>query len=137
MHPAEAVHGDVGIYTPGDPTIVISRNGASAELRALVPTLKQFRSPLIGILGSASSPLVQQMDVLLDGSVEREATLGQALELMERRRSQISVLPVVDQQQRALGLLRSTVHSSADSLRDTFPRTSRIRSARSWGVNGF
>lgn len=73
LHPAEAVHGDLGIYTPGDPTIVISKHGSSVELLALAPLLKQFRSPLIGILGSASSPLAAQVDVLLDASVEREA----------------------------------------------------------------
>src|SRR6185436_9008388 len=70
LHPAEALHGDLGIYTPGDPSILISRNGASNELQSLVPTLRHFRSPLIGILGSAASPLAQQVDVLLDGSVE-------------------------------------------------------------------
>ena len=73
LHPAEAVHGDLGIYTPGDPTVLISKNGASAELQALVPLLRQFRSPLIGILGNATSPLAAQIDVLLDASVEREA----------------------------------------------------------------
>jgi arabinose-5-phosphate isomerase len=73
LHPAEAVHGDLGVYTPGDPTVLISKNGASAELQALVPLLRQFRSPLIGILGNTASPLAQQVDVLLDGSVEREA----------------------------------------------------------------
>ena len=73
LHPAEAVHGDLGIYTPGDPTVVLSKNGSSAELLALVPLLRDFRSPLIGILGSASSPLAAQMDVFLDASVEREA----------------------------------------------------------------
>src|ERR1051326_200590 len=73
VHPAEAVHGDLGIYTPGDPTVMISKNGASAELQALVPLLKEFRSPLIGILGNAASPLAGQMDVLLDARVEREA----------------------------------------------------------------
>src|SRR5271166_4935410 len=30
LHPAEAVHGDLGIYTPGDPTVLLSKNGASA-----------------------------------------------------------------------------------------------------------
>jgi arabinose-5-phosphate isomerase len=40
---------------------------------ALAPLLRQFRSPLIGILGSAGSPLAAQVDVLLDASVEREA----------------------------------------------------------------
>ena len=73
LHPAEAVHGDLGIYTPGDPTVLISKNGASAELQALVPLLRQFRSPLIGILGNTASPLARQVDVLFDGSVEREA----------------------------------------------------------------
>ena len=73
LHPAEAVHGDLGIYTPGDPTILISRSGASAELQALVPALRGFRSPLIGIFGSLSGPLAAHVDVLLDASVEREA----------------------------------------------------------------
>jgi arabinose-5-phosphate isomerase len=73
LHPAEAVHGDLGIYTPGDPTVLISKNGASPELLALVPMLRQFQSPLIGILGSVTSPLAGQLDVLLDASVEREA----------------------------------------------------------------
>ncbi|HEV3198440.1 MAG TPA: KpsF/GutQ family sugar-phosphate isomerase, partial [Bryobacteraceae bacterium] len=70
---AEAVHGDLGIYTPGDPTVLISKNGASPELLALIPMLRQIQSPLIGILGSITSPLAGQLDVLLDASVEREA----------------------------------------------------------------
>lgn len=73
LHPAEAAHGDLGIYTPGDPTVLISKNGSSGELLALVPLLRQFRSPLIGIVGSRQSPLASQVDVLLDASVEREA----------------------------------------------------------------
>jgi len=73
LHPAEAVHGDLGIYMPGDPTVLISRHGSSAELLALVPLLREFHSPLIGILGGTESPLAAQMDVLLDASVEREA----------------------------------------------------------------
>jgi arabinose-5-phosphate isomerase len=73
LHPSEAVHGDLGIYTRGDPTILLSNHGASAELLALAPLLRDFHSPLIGIFGSASSPLAGYMDVLLDASVEREA----------------------------------------------------------------
>src|SRR5580698_7879809 len=52
LHPAEAAHGDLGVYTPADPTVMISKNGTSVELLALVPMLHEFRSPLIGILGS-------------------------------------------------------------------------------------
>jgi len=73
LHPAEAVHGDLGVYTPGDPTVLISRHGSSAELLALVPLLRDFHSPLIGILGAAQTPLAARLDVLLDATVEREA----------------------------------------------------------------
>ena len=73
LHPADAVHGDLGIYTPGDPTVLISKNGSSRELLKLAPLLRDFHSPLIGILGAASSPLASQMDVVLDAAVEREA----------------------------------------------------------------
>jgi arabinose-5-phosphate isomerase len=73
LHPAEAIHGDLGTYSPGDPTVLISKSGASAELLQLVPVLREFGSPLIGILGNPASPLAAQVDVLLDASVEREA----------------------------------------------------------------
>ncbi|HEY2017667.1 MAG TPA: KpsF/GutQ family sugar-phosphate isomerase [Bryobacteraceae bacterium] len=73
LHPAEALHGDLGIYTPGDPTVLISKNGTSSELLALVPLLREFHSPLVAILGNANSPLAAQADVVLDASVDREA----------------------------------------------------------------
>ena len=73
LHASEAVHGDLGIYAPGDPTIVISKSGASEEMVRIIPILKEFKSPLIGILGNMKSPLVDQMDVVLDASVEKEA----------------------------------------------------------------
>jgi len=73
LHAAEAVHGDLGIYAPGDPTIVISKSGATEELVRLIPILKEFNSQLIGILGNLKSPLADQMDVVLDASVSKEA----------------------------------------------------------------
>jgi arabinose-5-phosphate isomerase len=73
LHAADAAHGDLGIYTPGDPTVLISKNGTSRELLALVAVLRDFGSPLIGILGNRMSPLASAVDVLLDASVEREA----------------------------------------------------------------
>jgi arabinose-5-phosphate isomerase len=73
LHAAEAVHGDLGIYTPGDPSILVSKSGSTAELLRLIPILRQFRSPLIGILGNLNSPLAKQADVVLDAQVEREA----------------------------------------------------------------
>jgi arabinose-5-phosphate isomerase len=73
LHPAEAVHGDLGIYAPEDPTIMISKSGATAELMRLVGVMHSFRSPLIGILGNPCAPLAAEVDVLLDASVRAEA----------------------------------------------------------------
>jgi arabinose-5-phosphate isomerase len=73
LHPVEAAHGDLGIYAPEDPTIFISKSGATAELTRLIPILREFRSPLIGILGNTMSPLAAEMDIVIDASVRQEA----------------------------------------------------------------
>ena len=73
LHPSDASHGDLGIYAPGDPTILISKSGTTSELVRLLPALRRLNSPLIGILGNRHSPLGREMDVLLDGSVRAEA----------------------------------------------------------------
>ncbi|HYC14439.1 MAG TPA: KpsF/GutQ family sugar-phosphate isomerase, partial [Stellaceae bacterium] len=73
LHAGEAVHGDLGVYRPGDATILISKSGTTAELVQLLPTLRQFQSPLIGIIGNMNSPLAREVDVCLDATVPREA----------------------------------------------------------------
>ncbi|MDP6532395.1 MAG: KpsF/GutQ family sugar-phosphate isomerase [Candidatus Marinimicrobia bacterium] len=73
LHAAEALHGDLGIYHPGDPTILISKSGSTEELLRLIPILREFESPLIGILGNPKSRLADKVDLVLDASVEREA----------------------------------------------------------------
>ena len=73
LHAAEAIHGDLGVYTPGDPTILISKSGSTAELVRLVPVLRQFKSPLIAIIGNLASPLGRDSDVVLDARISREA----------------------------------------------------------------
>ena len=73
LHAAEASHGDLGIYTPGDPTLMVSKSGSTAELLGLIPFLRDLPSARIGILGNPASPLAQEMDVVLDGSVQRES----------------------------------------------------------------
>ena len=73
LHPAEASHGDLGLCQPGDPVLMFSKSGATAELTALVAPLREFSSPFIGILGNPASPLAAEMDVVLDASVQREA----------------------------------------------------------------
>lgn len=73
MHAAEASHGDLGIYHPGDPTILISKSGSTAELIHLIPILKEFKSPLISMVGNVDSEIARQSDVILNASVQREA----------------------------------------------------------------
>ncbi|HUA18061.1 MAG TPA: KpsF/GutQ family sugar-phosphate isomerase [Bryobacteraceae bacterium] len=73
LHAAEASHGDLGLYSPGDPTLMVSKSGNTAELLQLIPFLRELPSRRIGILGNPSSPLAAEMDVVLDASVEREA----------------------------------------------------------------
>lgn len=73
LHAVEAVHGDLGVYTPGDPTILISKSGSTRELVRLIPILRQFDSPLIAIVGNLKSPLAYSAHVMLDARVSREA----------------------------------------------------------------
>src|SRR5580704_16930006 len=48
LHSAEASHGDLGVYAPGDPTVMVSKSGATAELLELLPFLRQLPSHRIG-----------------------------------------------------------------------------------------
>ena len=73
LHPVDALHGDVGVYAAGDPTIVLSKSGTTLELLRLIPVLRGLNSPLIGIIGNRNSPLGREMDVVLDASVRAEA----------------------------------------------------------------
>jgi arabinose-5-phosphate isomerase len=73
LHPAEAAHGDLGVYIPGDPTLMISKSGTTQELLSLLPVLRELKSPLIGLLGSPEAPLARELDVVLDASVQEEA----------------------------------------------------------------
>ena len=73
LHPAESTHGDYGIITRDDVVIGISNSGETAELLNLLPLVKRFGVPLIGITGKIESTLAKRSDVVLDISVEREA----------------------------------------------------------------
>ena len=73
LHAADAVHGDLGILQSGDPIILISRSGATAELVRLLPVLRSFKSPLIALVGNTQSPLATQSDFVLDIGARPEA----------------------------------------------------------------
>ena len=73
LHAVDALHGDLGIFDAGDPTIVISKSGSTEEIVRLVPILKEFESPLIGIVGNMNSSIIDDLDIVLDASVDNEA----------------------------------------------------------------
>jgi arabinose-5-phosphate isomerase len=73
LHAVDALHGDLGIFDAGDPTIVISKSGSTEEILRLIPILKEFESPLIGIVGNMNSSIINDLDIVLDASVDNEA----------------------------------------------------------------
>ena len=73
LHPAESTHGDSGIITKDDVVVAISNSGETQELLNLLPLIKRFGVPMIGMTGKMGSTLAQASDVVLDISVEREA----------------------------------------------------------------
>jgi arabinose-5-phosphate isomerase len=73
MHPAEAVHGDLGMLMPGDVVVALSASGETEEILRLLATLKRKGDALISLCCNLNSTLAQASDVALDCSVEREA----------------------------------------------------------------
>jgi arabinose-5-phosphate isomerase len=73
LHPAEAVHGDLGVIQADDVVIAMSYSGETEELTRVLETLKRIGAPLIAISGSLGSTLAQAADVALDCSVSEEA----------------------------------------------------------------
>ena len=79
LHPAESTHGDSGVITREDVIIAISNSGETQELMNLLPLIKRFGCPMIGMTGNMNSTLAKASEVVLDISVEREACpLGKA-----------------------------------------------------------
>jgi arabinose-5-phosphate isomerase len=73
LHPAEALHGDLGMIAAGDVVVVLSSSGETEELLALLPTLRRMGSVVISLCGATESTLAQASEVWLDASVAKEA----------------------------------------------------------------
>jgi arabinose-5-phosphate isomerase len=73
LHPAEAVHGDLGVLMAGDVVVALSASGETEEILRLLATLKRKGDALISFCCNLTSTLAQASDVTLDCSVEREA----------------------------------------------------------------
>src|SRR5438093_2071655 len=65
LHPADALHGDAGLFARGDVALFLSKSGASGELLALLPYLDRLGIPLVSILVQAGSPLAQRSAVAI------------------------------------------------------------------------
>ena len=73
LHPAEAIHGDLGMVTSDDVVIAISNSGETDEIVGLIPFLKRFNVGLISMTGNPGSTLSKVADVNLDISIKEEA----------------------------------------------------------------
>jgi arabinose-5-phosphate isomerase len=79
IHPAEALHGDLGRVTKEDVIIALSNSGETEELIKLLPVIKKIGAKLISIVGNISSTLAKNSDFVLDATVKKEAcSLGLA-----------------------------------------------------------
>jgi arabinose-5-phosphate isomerase len=102
LHPAEAIHGDLGRVVAGDVVLAVSHSGQTEEILALLPQIKRLGAPFVALTGNPRSALAQAADVHLDVSIRQEAcplglaptasttaalALGDALcmELLDRR----------------------------------------------------
>lgn len=73
VHPAEAIHGDIGMITARDVVLALSNSGETDELLAILPVIKRLDVPLIALTGNDASTLARHATVVLDVSVPAEA----------------------------------------------------------------
>lgn len=73
LHPAEAIHGDLGMVTPDDIVVAVSNSGHTAEINNLIPILKSMKAKIISMTGGLESAMARDSDVVIDVGVEREA----------------------------------------------------------------
>ena len=73
LHPAEAIHGDLGMVTSDDVVVAISNSGQTTEINNILPMLKKIGAKIIGFTGGMDSPMAEACDLVIDVGVEREA----------------------------------------------------------------
>lgn len=73
LHPAEAVHGDLGMLQPNDVVLAASFSGTTEELQRLIPLVQRLGVPIVVMTGNAESPLARHADVHLQVAIDREA----------------------------------------------------------------
>jgi arabinose-5-phosphate isomerase len=73
LHPADAIHGDLGRIVKGDVVLAVSHGGTTEEILALLPQVKRLGSPLVAMTGNPRSPLATAAHVHLDVAIRQEA----------------------------------------------------------------
>ena len=73
LHPAEGIHGDLGMVTADDVVIAMSNSGETGEVLNILPSLRRIGAKLIAMVGNAESTLAKNSDVVLDVGVKKEA----------------------------------------------------------------
>jgi len=73
LHPAEGVHGDLGMVVRGDVLIVLSYSGATDEILAILPAMKRISVPIVAMTAGKDSDLARYAEAVLDVRVAREA----------------------------------------------------------------
>lgn len=73
LHPAEGIHGDLGMIMKGDVVIAISNSGETDEILKILPSIKRLGAHLVSMSGNPVSNLARSSDVFLDVSVSEEA----------------------------------------------------------------
>jgi len=73
LHPAEGVHGDLGMLMKGDVVIAVSNSGETEEITRILPIIKRMGLPLVAMAGNSVSTLARAGDVFLDISIKEEA----------------------------------------------------------------
>ena len=72
LHPAEGVHGDLGMVATGDVLLALSNSGNTEELNAILPAIARIKVPIIALTGGKTSQLARAATVVLDTFIERE-----------------------------------------------------------------
>ena len=73
LHPAEAIHGDLGMVRSGDVVLMISYSGSTEEIMRLLPAFNRLDARLIALTGNPHSIIAEAAEITLDISVDREA----------------------------------------------------------------
>ena len=73
LHPAEGIHGDLGMVTADDVIIAMSNSGETGEVLNILPSIRRIGAKLIAMVGNTDSTLAKNADVVLNVGVKREA----------------------------------------------------------------